>query len=185
MKIITTEFPGVLIIEPRVFSDERGYFFESFNLATIEKESGIKMEFVQHNQSKSVRGALRGLHFQREPYAQSKLVRVLSGSVLDVIVDIREGSPTFAKHLSIELTGENKRQLFVPKGFAHGFVTLSEAAEFFYCVDSPYSPAFDDGIRFDDPRLGIDWSLPDDKLTLSLRDKNLGSFESSKGKFKY
>lgn len=185
MKIIKTEFPGAVIIEPRVFSDERGYFFESFNAAIVEKESGIKMDFVQHNQSKSSRGVLRGLHFQRDPYTQSKLVRALTGSVLVVIVDIREGSPTFGKHLSIELTDENKRQLFVPKGFAHGFVTLSEAAEFFYCVDRPYSPAFDDGIRFDDPMLGIDWGIATHELTLSEKDKNLGNLEGAKGKFSY
>jgi len=185
MKLTATEFPGVLIIEPKVFSDERGYFFESFNSAFAEKESGIKMEFIQHNQSKSSRGVLRGLHFQREPYTQSKLVRVLSGSVLDVIVDLREGSPTFGKHLSIELTAENKTQLFVPKGFAHGLVILSETAEFFYCVDCAYAPTYDDGIRFDDPALEIDWGFNEDELILSPRDKNLGSFENSKGKFKF
>lgn len=185
MTIQQTEFPGLFIIEPKIFADERGYFFESFNKAKFEKETGLKALFVQHNQSKSSKGTIRGLHFQNEPFAQAKLARVLSGRVLDVAVDLREGSPTFGKTFSCELDDVEKKQLYVPKGFAHGFVVLSETAEFFYCVDSPYSPEHDDGIRFDDPDLKIDWILDSKELILSDKDKNLGNFKNSIGKFKY
>jgi dTDP-4-dehydrorhamnose 3,5-epimerase len=185
MIIEETSFPGLFVIQPKVFDDARGYFFESFNAANFEKATGIKADFVQHNQSKSSKGVLRGLHFQREPYAQAKLVRVLSGSVLDVAVDLREGSPTFGEHFALELSAENKKQMFVPRGFAHGFVILSDTAEFFYCVDRPYAPNFDDGIRFDDISLNIDWKIDKLSLILSEKDKNLGSLENAAGKFKF
>lgn len=185
MIIEKTSFPGLFVIQPKVFDDARGYFFESFNAANFEKATGIKVDFVQHNQSKSSKGVLRGLHFQREPYAQAKLVRVLSGSVLDVAVDLREGSPTFGEHFALELSAENKKQMFVPRGFAHGFVILSDTAEFFYCVDRPYAPNFDDGIRFDDISLKIDWKIDKLSLILSEKDKNLGSLENAAGKFKF
>lgn len=185
MTITRTEFPGLLIIEPKIFADDRGYFFESFNKAKFEQESGFSGSFVQHNQSCSVKGTVRGLHFQREPFAQAKLARVLSGRVLDVAVDLREGSPTFGKSFSYELDDVKKKQLYIPKGFAHGFVVLSDTAEFFYCVDSPYAPDYDDGIRFDDPALGIDWVLAPHSLILSEKDLRLADFKNSIGKFKY
>lgn len=180
-----TGFPGLVTIQPKVFKDERGHFFESFNAAVFEKETGLAITFVQHNQSKSSKGVLRGLHFQREPFSQAKLVRVLSGTVLDVAVDLRRGSPTFAQHFSLVIDADEKNQLFVPRGFAHGFVILSEEAEFFYCVDRPYAPAFDDGIRFDDPALNIDWQLDKTSLILSEKDKGLPSLQQSLDKFTY
>ncbi len=183
MIIEETRFPGLFIIQPKVFEDERGYFFESFNSAKFEQATGIKADFVQHNQSKSSKGVLRGLHFQREPFTQAKLVRVLSGIILDVAVDLREGSPTYQQYFSIEMSAEDKKQLFVPRGFAHGFVILSETAEFFYCVDRPYAPNFDDGIRFDDISLNIDWKLDNLSLILSEKDKNLGTLQDAAGKF--
>jgi dTDP-4-dehydrorhamnose 3,5-epimerase len=185
MIIEETRFPGLFVIQPKVFEDERGYFFESFSAANFEKATGIKADFVQHNQSKSSKGVLRGLHFQREPYTQAKLVRVLSGRILDVVVDLREGSPTYQQHFSIEMSADDKKQLFVPRGFAHGFVILSETAEFFYCVDRPYAPNFDDGIRFDDNSLNIDWKLDKLSLILSEKDKSLGSLADAAGKFKF
>lgn len=185
MTINQTEFPGLFIIEPKIFADDRGYFFESFNKAKFEKETGMSATFVQHNQSRSVKGTIRGLHFQRDPFSQAKLARVLSGRVLDVTVDLRGGSPTYGQTFSYELDDMEKKQIYVPKGFAHGFVVLSETAEFFYCVDNPYAPDYDDGIRFDDPDLNIDWILDKEDLILSEKDKSLGSFKDSIGKFKY
>lgn len=185
MIIEETGFPGLVTIQPKIFGDERGYFFESFNAAAFEKEVGLSINFVQHNQSKSPKGVLRGLHFQNEPFSQAKLVRVLSGEVLDVVIDLRKGSPTFAQQFSIVLDAAEKKQLFVPRGFAHGFVVLSEEAEFFYCVDRPYAPAYDDGIRFDDPMLSIDWQLDKSAIILSDKDKALGSLRQSLDKFKY
>jgi dTDP-4-dehydrorhamnose 3,5-epimerase len=169
MKFIPTKIPDVIIIEPKVFGDDRGYFMESFRQDLFDKEiSGI--DFIQDNESLSVFGVLRGLHYQLPPFAQSKLVRVVKGKVLDVAVDIRKNSPTFGKHASVELSEHNKRQLFVPRGFAHGFVVLSDSAVFQYKVDNLYSGEHDRGIAFDDPEIGIDWGLPIDKLVLSDKD---------------
>mgnify|MGYP006246802901 CR=1 FL=1 len=171
-----TPIPGLVIFEPKVFEDCRGYFFESFN-AKVFDELGIDTNFVQDNQSKSTYGVLRGLHFQRGPYAQAKLVRVLSGEVLDVAVDLRKDSPTHGQHFSIILSGENKTQLYVPRGFAHGFVVLSETAEFFYKCDNFYSRENEDGIIFNDPDLSIDWQVPESDLIVSEKDKVLPRFK--------
>ncbi|MGI6046820.1 MAG: dTDP-4-dehydrorhamnose 3,5-epimerase [Petrimonas sp.] len=170
MNIIKTEIEGLVIIEPEVFSDERGYFFESFSQREFE-EKVCKTVFVQDNESKSIYGVLRGLHFQKPPFAQAKLVRVVSGKVLDVAVDIRKGSPTFGKHVSVELSGANKRQLFIPRGFAHGFAVLSNEAVFQYKCDNYYAPDYEDGILWNDPVLEIDWKIPMKDVILSEKDK--------------
>ena len=172
MKFVKTEIPDVVIIEPNVFGDERGYFLESFNQKIFEEHIG-KVKFVQDNESKSSRGVLRGLHFQKPPFSQAKLVRCIEGRVLDVAVDIRKGSPTFGKHVTAELTGENKHQMFVPRGFAHGFVVLSETAIFAYKVDNWYSPEHDSGILWSDPNLSIDWKILEEDVQLSLKDIGL------------
>lgn len=169
MNVLKTDIEGVVIIEPRVFGDERGYFFESFSQERFA-EQVCDTVFVQDNESRSVRGVLRGLHYQLPPYAQSKLVRVVEGTVLDVAVDIRRGSPTFGQHVAVELSGENKRQLFIPRGFAHGFVVLSESALFQYKCDNQYAPEYDGGVAFDDPQLGIDWGV--DLATVIVSDKD-------------
>ena len=169
MKLIETNINGVFIIEPKVFEDARGYFFESWSEAKLA-EAGINCRFVQDNESKSSYGVLRGLHYQAPPYTQAKLVRVIEGAVLDVAVDIRKGSPTFGKHVAIELTGENKYQLFIPRGFAHGFVVLSESATFAYKCDNAYMPSHERGIAFDDPSLGIDWRVNLKEYILSPKD---------------
>ena len=174
MNIIQTELPGLLIIEPKVFGDARGYFFESWNQAAFE-EAGICCTFIQDNESMSRFGVTRGLHFQASPYTQAKLVRVISGAVLDVAVDIRKGSPTFGKHVAVELSGENKRQLFIPRGFAHGFTVLSKEAVFAYKCDNKYMPSAERGIRFDDPAIGIDWRVKPDEWILSPKDTVLPS----------
>ena len=161
MKFIKTAIPEVYIIEPSVFGDNRGYFLESFNLEKFE-ENIYPIKFVQDNESKSSKGVLRGLHFQKPPFEQSKLVRCIEGKVLDVAVDIRKGSPTYGMHVVVELTGENKRQLFVPRGFAHGFVVLSESATFAYKVDNSYAPEYDSGIKFGNNELNINWSLTEE-----------------------
>lgn len=166
-----TDFKDLYIFEPQVFEDSRGYFFESFNQKTFESETNLKLDFVQDNQSKSAYGTLRGLHFQNGNAAQAKLVRVLSGSVLDVVLDLRLNSSTFKKSYLIELSAENKKQLFVPRGFAHGFVVLSETAEFFYKCDNYYDPQAEGGLLFSDPDLNIDWKIPYDQLILSDKDK--------------
>ena len=184
MKFIKTAIPDVYIIEPSVFGDDRGYFLESFNLEKFE-ENIIPIKFVQDNESKSSRGVLRGLHFQKPPYAQAKLVRCIEGCVIDIAVDIRKGSPKYGKHVSVELSGENKKQLFVPRGFAHGFSVLSETAVFAYKVDNTYAPAFDSGIRFDDKELNIDWGLRETAIQLSEKDKNLPSFKDFDSPFKF
>ena len=171
MKYIKTAIADVILIEPKVFGDERGYFVETFRADTFEAETGIKTAFVQDNESRSGYGVLRGLHYQLPPHAQSKLVRVIEGRVLDVAVDIRKGSPTFGQHVCMELSAENKHQLFIPRGFAHGFVVLSETAIFSYKVDNYYSPECDRGIKFDDPQLGIDWKIAASELVLSDKDK--------------
>ena len=169
MKFIPAELPGLLIFEPKVFADSRGYFFESYN-EKIFKQQGITIRFVQDNQSSSSYGVIRGLHYQLNPYAQSKLIRVLSGSILDVAVDMRKGSPTFGRHFDIELSAENKKQLLVPKGFAHGFSVLSERAEVLYKCDEFYHKGSEGGIRFNDPALNIDWQIPPDKAIISDKD---------------
>jgi len=170
MKFTRTEIPDVIIIDPEVHGDQRGYFVETFREDKLEAFLGFKVNFCQDNESKSSRGVLRGLHYQLHPAAQTKLVRVIRGRVLDVAVDIREGSPTFGQHVAVELSGENKRQLFVPRGFAHGFVVLEDETTFAYKVDNYYSPENDSGLAFDDPILGIDWILDKEELKLSEKD---------------
>lgn len=180
MKTVNTDIEGLLIIEPRVFRDERGYFFEAFSLREFQKEVG-KTEFVQDNESKSSFGVIRGLHYQKPPYTQAKLVRVVKGCVLDVAVDIRKGSATFGQHVSVELSDENKRQFFIPRGFAHGFAVLSEEVIFQYKCDRYYAPDYEGGIRFDDPVLGIDWRIPREKMVLSEKDLRLKTLDSIDG----
>lgn len=170
MKITTTAIEGVVILEPEVFGDERGYFFESFSQREFE-EKVCKTTFVQDNESSSRYGVLRGLHFQKPPHAQAKLVRVVKGKVLDIAVDIRKGSPTFGHHVSTELSGENKRQLFIPRGFAHGFAVLSDEVVFQYKCDNYYVPHSEGCILWNDPALGIDWKLPEEDVILSEKDK--------------
>lgn len=170
MNIIKTGIEGLLIIEPRVFEDGRGYFFESWSQRDFDAHVG-HVRFVQDNESFSVYGVVRGLHFQKAPYTQAKLVRCVSGKVLDVAVDIRRDSPTFMQHVSVELSAENHRMLFIPKGFAHGFSVLSETAVFQYKCDGFYNPEADSGIQFNDSRLGIDWKIPADRMIVSEKDK--------------
>lgn len=170
IEVIKTEIPGVLIIEPKVFGDARGYFLESFNAKEFAEKTGLTVNFVQDNESMSSYGVMRGLHFQRPPFTQSKLVRCVKGAVLDVAVDIRKGSPTFGKHVAVELTEDNHRQFFVPRGFAHGFAVLSEMAMFQYKCDNFYAPQADGGISILDESLGIDWRIPTDKAILSDKD---------------
>lgn len=171
MNFIRTEIDDIVIIEPQVHGDDRGYFVETFRADKLEEFLGYKINFCQDNESKSSRGVLRGLHYQLAPAAQTKLVRVIQGSVLDVAVDIRKGSPTFGKHVAVELTSENKRQLLVPRGFAHGFVVLEDDTVFAYKVDNYYSPENDRGIAFNDEALKIDWKVPHEELNLSAKDK--------------
>ena len=171
MNFIRTDIKDVVICEPKVHGDDRGYFVETFRADKLEEFLGYKINFCQDNESKSSKGVLRGLHYQLHPAAQTKLVRVIKGSVLDVAVDIRKGSPTFGKHVAVELSGENKRQLLVPRGFAHGFVVLEDDTTFAYKVDNYYSPENDRGIAFDDEALNIEWSIPHDELNLSAKDK--------------
>ncbi|MBF6629074.1 MAG: dTDP-4-dehydrorhamnose 3,5-epimerase [Proteiniphilum sp.] len=170
MDIIKTEIEGVLIIEPKVFSDKRGYFFESFSQREFEQKVSETL-FLQDNESKSTYGVLRGLHFQKPPFEQAKLVRVVSGKVLDVAVDIRRNSPTYGMHVSTELSGENKRQIFIPRGFAHGFVVMSEEVIFQYKCDNYYMPEYEGALLWDDPQLNIDWKLPMEDIILSDKDK--------------
>lgn len=184
MKVIETTIPGVVIIEPHLFEDARGYFFESFSQREFE-EKVRKIEFVQDNESKSGYGVLRGLHFQKPPYTQSKLVRVVKGSVLDVAVDIRRGSPTFGKYVSVELTGENHLQFFVPRGFAHGFAVLTEEAVFQYKCDNFYAPASEGAIAWNDPDLDIDWRIPEDKVILSGKDTHHPRLKDLESVFDY
>ena len=172
MNVIKTPIEGLLVIEPRVFRDERGYFFESYSQRDFEAQVG-DIHFVQDNESMSTRGVIRGLHFQRPPFTQTKLVRVVSGSVLDIAVDIRRGSPTYGQHVAVELSGENQRQFFIPKGFAHGFAVLSEKAVFQYKCDEFYHPEADGGIQLDDPALGIDWQIPTSEAIRSQKDLTL------------
>ena len=170
MNFIRTNIPDVIIIEPTVHGDHRGYFVETFRADKLEEFLGYKLNFGQDNESKSSKGVLRGLHYQLAPHAQTKLVRVISGRVLDVAVDIRKNSPTFGQHVAVELTADNKRQLLVPRGFAHGFVVLEDDTIFAYKVDNYYSPECDRGIAFNDPALNIDWMLKTEELKLSDKD---------------
>lgn len=181
IEVVKTEIPGVLIIEPKVFGDNRGYFMESYNAREFTEKTGININFVQDNESKSRFGVLRGLHFQLPPYTQSKLVRVVKGKVLDVAVDIRSGSPTYGKYVTCEMTEENKRQFYVPKGFAHGFCVLSEEAIFQYKCDDFYHPEAESAIAWDDPDIAIQWPVEAEKVILSEKDMhhpNLKDFES-------
>lgn len=180
MEVIKTNIDGVVILEPRIFEDSRGYFFESFSLREFE-EKVRPINFVQDNESMSSYGVMRGLHFQRPPFSQSKLVRVIKGAVLDVAVDIRKGSPTYGQHVAVELTEDNHRQFFIPRGFAHGFAVLSETAVFQYKCDEFYHPEADGGISILDGNLGIDWHIPTGKALLSEKDmkhKMLNDFDS-------
>ena len=184
MEVIKTELEGVVIIEPKIFRDSRGYFFESFSQKGFE-EKVRKIAFVQDNESMSSYGVMRGLHFQLPPFTQSKLVRCVKGKVLDVAVDIRKGSPTFGNHVSVELSEDNHRQFFVPRGFAHGFAVLSEIALFQYKCDNFYAPQADGGISILDGSLGIDWKLPTDKVILSEKDTRHPLLKDFDSPFKY
>jgi len=179
MKFSKTNIPDVILCEPKVFNDERGYFFESFNKEAFEKHLGKPVHFCQDNEAKSTKGVLRGLHYQLPPYAQSKLVRVISGKVLDIAVDIRKGSATFGQHVAVELSDENKHQLFVPAGFAHGYVVLSEEALFSYKVDNYYSKTHERGIIYNDLELQIDWKLALNELLISEKDKIQPAFDKA------
>jgi dTDP-4-dehydrorhamnose 3,5-epimerase len=170
VEFIPQSIPEILIIEPKVHGDERGYFIETFRQDKFEDALGYKVNFIQDNESKSSKGVLRGLHFQLPPHAQSKLVRVIEGAVLDVAVDIRKGSPSFGQHVAVELSDDNKKQMFIPRGFAHGFVVLTDTATFAYKVDNYYSPECDRGLAFDDIDLNIDWQLTKQQLLLSDKD---------------
>ena len=184
MNIIETSIPGVVIIEPRIFEDNRGYFFESFSQREFETKV-CKTTFVQDNESKSSYGVLRGLHFQKPPFAQSKLVRVVNGAVLDVAVDIRKGSPTFGKYVAVELSGTNHRQFFIPRGFAHGFSVLSKEVVFQYKCDNYYAPESEGAIAWDDPDLGIDWKISPKDIILSQKDSHHKLLKESDELFDY
>jgi dTDP-4-dehydrorhamnose 3,5-epimerase len=184
MPFYKTDIPDLLIFEPRVFEDSRGYFFEAYNQGTFEKE-GVDLRFIQDNQSKSSFGVIRGLHYQLNPHAQYKLVRALEGVILDVAVDIRTGSPTFGKHFSIELSAENKKQLLVPAGFAHGFSVLSDTAIVFYKCDALYNKESEAGIRYDDPSLNIDWRIPHRKEIVSEKDLQQPLFNNCRNNFEF
>lgn len=179
-----TAFPGLLIFEPKIFEDSRGYFFESYN-EKIAKEAGIDIHFVQDNQAKSSYGVIRGLHYQLNPFAQTKFIRVLSGKILDVAVDIRKGSPTYGKVFSIELSAENKLQLFIPKGFAHGYSVLSETAEVFYKCDVFWNKESEAGISLDDADLNIDWKIPVDKRIISDKDLQYPGISNNENNFEF
>ena len=178
MKVTKTPFKGLLILEPKVFSDSRGYFYESYSKRTCQ-EIGLDAEFVQSNQSQSKKGVIRGLHYQNAPHAQARLIRVLQGRILDVVVDLRKDQNTFGKVFSIELFAEEKKQLFIPKGFAHGFSVLSDTAEFLYSCDAYYYPAFEGGIRYDDPALDINWKVDNDHAIVSEKDLSLPHFSAA------
>lgn len=182
MPFTETGIQGLLIFDPVVFEDSRGYFFESFNEKVFERE-GITTHFLQDNQSRSQYGVIRGLHYQLEPHAQSKLVRVLSGKILDVAVDIRKGSPTYGRHFSVELSAENKKQVFIPRGFAHGFSVLSPTAEVLYKCDAFYNKESEAGIRYNDPSLNIDWKIPAGQEIISEKDLKNPAFNDCKNNF--
>ena len=184
MKVVETPVEGVVIIEPRIFADGRGYFFESYSERDFNAQVRA-VHFVQDNESRSSYGVLRGLHFQKPPYTQSKLVRVIKGTVLDVAVDIRRGSPTFGRHVAVELSGENHRQLFIPRGFAHGFSVLTEEAVFQYKCDSFYAPQSEGALAWDDPDLGIDWKIPSSDVILSEKDRRHSRLKDADWLFDY
>ncbi len=184
MEVIKTKIDGVVIIEPRLFRDDRGYFFESFSQRDFQ-EKVCRTVFVQDNESKSSYGVLRGLHFQKPPHAQSKLVRVIKGAVLDVAVDIRRGSPTFGQHVAVELSEENHRQFFIPRGFAHGFSVLTDEVIFQYKCDNFYAPQSEGALAWDDPDLGIDWRIPTDKVLLSEKDRHHSRLRDAEWLFDY
>jgi len=184
MPFSTTPIPDLLVFEPQVFGDARGFFFESYNAKTVE-EAGITQPFVQDNQSHSVRGVLRGLHYQHPPFAQTKLLRVLAGEIFDVAVDIRRGSPAYGRHYGIVLSAENKNQLFVPRGFAHGFVVLSEVADVMYKCDDFYSKQHEGGILYNDPALAIDWKIDPGDIILSDKDQALPTLADAVNHFTY
>jgi len=179
MKIINTKINGLFILEPTVFEDDRGYFFESYNKVTLETLSGNEYNFVQDNESKSSYGVIRGLHYQLSPFSQAKIVRVLEGRVYDIAVDLRKDSPTFGEWEGVELSGENKKQFLIPKGFAHGFSVLSETAVFTYKCDEYYHPEAEAGIIYNDPALDIDWKIPEKDMILSEKDKILPKLENA------
>lgn len=185
MNFIRMNIPDVIVIEPKVHGDERGYFVETFRQDRFEEFLGFKVNFCQDNESRSHHGVLRGLHYQLSPFAQSKLVRVIDGKVLDVAVDIRVGSPTFGQHITVELSGKNKKQMFVPRGFAHGFVVLTETCTFAYKVDNYYSPECDRGIAYDDKDLNIDWQLNAEELHLSAKDTQQPKLHETLDLFEY
>jgi dTDP-4-dehydrorhamnose 3,5-epimerase len=182
MKFIKTDIPALVIIEPTVFADARGYFLESYNKKAFEENIG-SVNFVQDNESKSSKGVLRGLHFQKPPFDQAKLVRCIEGEVLDVAVDIRKNSPTFGSHISVILSGDNKRQVFIPRGFAHGFVVLSESAIFSYKVDNGYAPEYEAGIHWNDNKLNIQWGIDQKEVVVSERDSKLPKFSEFQSPF--
>lgn len=184
MEVIKSNIEGVVIIEPRIFRDDRGYFFESFSQRDFQ-EKVCNTVFVQDNESKSSYGVLRGLHFQKPPYAQSKLVRVIKGAVLDIAVDIRKGSPTFGQHVAVELTEENHRQFFIPRGFAHGFSVLTDEVIFQYKCDNFYAPQSEGALAWDDPDLAIDWRIPTDKVLLSEKDRHHSRLRDAEWLFDY
>lgn len=180
MNYIETKLKGCFIIEPKVFEDERGYFLETFNKDSFDKVIGQKTNFVQDNQSYSKYGVLRGLHLQKGDDAQAKLVRVLSGKVLDVAVDLRDDSPTYGEHISIELSSDNKKQLFIPRGLAHGFIVLSDIAEFYYKVDNNYAPKSEGGLLYNDKSLGIDWGIEESDVVINAKDLELPTLKDFK-----
>ncbi|HEY4064511.1 MAG TPA: dTDP-4-dehydrorhamnose 3,5-epimerase [Puia sp.] len=184
MPFTTTRIPGLLLFEPAVYKDDRGYFFESYNEETFRKQ-GIDIRFVQDNQSFSTYGVIRGMHYQLDPHAQTKLIRVLQGKILDIAVDLRIGSPTYGQHMSIELSAENKLQFLIPRGFAHGFSVLSETAEVSYKCDGLYNKGSEGGIRYDDPALGIDWQVPADRAIVSPKDIELPLFADCRNNFQF
>lgn len=184
MEVIKTNIEGVVIIEPCIFRDDRGYFFESFSQRDFQ-EKVCNTVFVQDNESKSSYGVLRGLHFQKPPHAQSKLVRVIKGAVLDVAVDIRKGSPTFGQHVAVELTEDNHRQFFIPRGFAHGFSVLTDEVIFQYKCDNFYAPQSEGALAWDDPDLGVDWRIPTDKVLLSEKDRHHSRLRDAEWLFDY
>lgn len=185
MEFIKQSIPEVMLIKPQVFGDERGYFVETFRQDEFEATLGYQVKFCQDNESRSSKGVLRGLHFQKPPHAQSKLVRVIEGEVLDVAVDIRKGSPTYGQYVSVILSAENKHQLFVPRGFAHGFVVLSDTAIFAYKVDNYYAPESDAGLAFDDEKINVDWNIDKMLLKLSVKDSKQPSFDEFQSGFEY
>lgn len=184
MPFTTTQFPGLLLFEPVLHHDDRGYFFESYN-EQVFRQQGLDIRFLQDNQSFSRYGVIRGLHYQLEPNPQSKLIRVLQGKILDVALDLRKGSPTYGRHLSVELSGDNKRQFFIPAGFAHGFSVLSEVAEVSYKCDGFYNKGSEAGVFYDDPALGIDWQIPAGQALVSSKDKELPLLAACRNNFEY